>query len=468
MERLLKIGEVPKKHSREIKNSRIGIGFEKLDRDVFDPEKAYDKVANIGVKWVRIQSGWARTEKENGVYDFTWLDKIIDNLTGRGLVPWMCLCYGNGLYDDFAKKIFGAVGCPPIHTPEQKNAWTNYVKAVVSHYKDSVKYFEIWNEPDGGHCWKHGVSGSEYGLFAIDTAKAIKEANPNAKIIGGVVCNGGDNSFTAEVASVGALQYMDAYSFHEYTPNELHVFDRVKAFRGIFDIFKPDMEIIQGESGSQSKSTGAGALWGGSWTELKQAKQLLRHTMADLLTEVKFTSYFSCMDMIEALHGKVGDKASYLDYGYFGVLGAEFDEDGYAIGEYKCKMSYTALQSLCSVFAEDYIVTDLPILLRSLESYRIFGREPIESTFVTGGFKRSDGSCAYVYWNSADLMKSTYESTISIQAIGLPNDIKLIDPLTGFVYKMPENMIDQQTESCITLKNMPLLDYPLIVTFGNF
>lgn len=45
MERLIKIGNVKKKHSSEIKNSKLGIGFEKLDRDVFDPEKAYDRVS---------------------------------------------------------------------------------------------------------------------------------------------------------------------------------------------------------------------------------------------------------------------------------------------------------------------------------------------------------------------------------------------------------------------------------------
>ena len=71
MERLKKIGSIIPKSSAEISDSRLGIGFEKLDRGVFDPEKAYDKVAAIGVKWVRIQSGWARTEKEKGVYEFS-------------------------------------------------------------------------------------------------------------------------------------------------------------------------------------------------------------------------------------------------------------------------------------------------------------------------------------------------------------------------------------------------------------
>ncbi len=75
MEILIKIGDKARKAS-EIKNSRIGIGFEKLDRKVFNPEKAYDKLAMIGA--VRIQSGWERTEQEKGVYDFEWLDSIVD------------------------------------------------------------------------------------------------------------------------------------------------------------------------------------------------------------------------------------------------------------------------------------------------------------------------------------------------------------------------------------------------------
>ena len=92
MERLKKIGKIKAKNASEINHSKLGIGFEKLDRDAFDPEKAYDKVAALGVKWVRIQSGWAKTEKEKGVYDFSWLDKVVDNLISRGLKPWICLC----------------------------------------------------------------------------------------------------------------------------------------------------------------------------------------------------------------------------------------------------------------------------------------------------------------------------------------------------------------------------------------
>ena len=43
MDNYKKIGEVPPVSAREAGNTVWGLGFEKLDRAVFDPEKAYDE-----------------------------------------------------------------------------------------------------------------------------------------------------------------------------------------------------------------------------------------------------------------------------------------------------------------------------------------------------------------------------------------------------------------------------------------
>ena len=43
MDRLRKIGKIKMLSAFEVKDSRLGIGFEKLDRALFDPEKAYDR-----------------------------------------------------------------------------------------------------------------------------------------------------------------------------------------------------------------------------------------------------------------------------------------------------------------------------------------------------------------------------------------------------------------------------------------
>ena len=56
MDNLKPIAKVQPVNSTEVAFSKCGIGFEKLDRAVFDPSKAYDKVAAIGVKWICLQS----------------------------------------------------------------------------------------------------------------------------------------------------------------------------------------------------------------------------------------------------------------------------------------------------------------------------------------------------------------------------------------------------------------------------
>ena len=489
MERLKKVGDVKKFASREIDHSRLGIGFEKLDRMAFDPENAYDKVAAVGVKWVRIQSGWNRTEKEKGVYSFEWLDSIVDNLVDRGLKPWICLCYGNSLYNERAAKVFGAVGCPP-QTEEERAAWSRYVTAVVKRYKGKVEWYEVWNEPDGVWCWKHGPSGTEYGELVKLTAAAIKQGNPEAKVIGGSQCMFGLRWLSA-VLETGAAQVMDGYTYHNYLAHEEILPAMVRALTALVHWYNPKIKIIQGETGTQSRSDGCGALRGGAWTQLKQAKFMARHTITDFQNNVMFSSYFSCLDMMEALNGTVGDTASYKDFGYFGILGADFDENGKATGSYSPKLSYRTLQTLASVFREDFELANLPVILSPGPSGRILGQEELASHFTQVGFSKPNGSHALAYWKPTDLMTETYDSTITINTAAMPGKPHLVDLLDGSVYEIPDSMIKRSwpakkiaIDGTVTMipeeqtfdprlnyycfHQLPVRDYPLLLTFGDF
>ena len=466
MERLKKIGHIEPKNSKDIARSKIGLGFEKLDRDVFDPEKAYDRVSRLGVKWIRIQSGWQRTEREKGVYDFAWLDSVVDNLIARGLKPWICICYGNDLYDDLAKTVFGAVGCPPIFTEEQRTAWEKYVRALVKHYRGRISYYEVWNEPDGEWCWKTGVNGSELGEFTRNTGRYIKQTDADAKVIGGVVCTR-QLAFLNEAFAAGMGEYIDYVSFHEYTHDETKVFERVTTLRALAQKYNPSIEIIQGESGSQSRSGGHGALRVGAWTPEKQAKQLARHTIADLLTNVHFTSYFSCMDMIEALTGTVGDVASYLDYGYFGVLSAEFDENGRSTGNYYPKLSYYVLQNIASIFAEEPEVYELPAIFIPEQSQRYFGKDLERCEVTVGGFKNESGELM-AYWAKTDIMHGSYEGTISFQMCSEYDSVRLVDIMDGTIYEIPDEIVKRDAYGCFHFTNLPAKDTPLLLEFGSF
>lgn len=487
METLKKVGAVKIYSSNEIGSSRIGIGFEKLDRGAFDPEKAYDPVAATGAKWIRLQSGWARTETKKGIYSFQWLDSIVDNLLKRGMTPWLCLCYGNSLYTPEAAEIFGAVGYPP-QTPEAAEGWSNYVTETVRHFKGRIAWYEVWNEPDGVWCWKTGVDGTEYGELVKRTAAAVKAGDPDAKIIGGCQCLF-ELEWLSAMLATGAGKVLDAFSYHNYAVDETFLPHQVQSLYALAKRYNQEIKLIQGETGAQSRSDSpGGALSGGAWTQLKQAKYMVRHTITDFMSNVMFSSYFSCLDMMEALNGRVGDKASRKDFGYFGILSAEFDDDGVATGVYTPKTAYRTLQVLASVFKEDFDIAVLPVQLRSEFSRRLLGPEEPPKAFSYAGFQRKNGSCAFAYWKPTDLLTDSFESTVSIDSV-LPGKPRIVDLLDGTVYEIPEPMIKRETPTWRDTPNgaveipgntasknldflrfvhLPVKDYPLLLTFGDF
>lgn len=90
-ERLPVLGKVAPRSSISIAASPLSIGFETLDRKMFDPERTYAHVARLGVKWARVHTGWCRTERKRGAYDFAWLDQVVDALRRIGVqlsTPW--------------------------------------------------------------------------------------------------------------------------------------------------------------------------------------------------------------------------------------------------------------------------------------------------------------------------------------------------------------------------------------------
>ncbi len=93
-----RIGSIKPRNTKEIKSSRITVGCETLDRDhtVWDNYKDY--LPPLGVKKIRLQAGWAKCEKVQGVYNWKWLDEIIDYAVANGLEPWLQLSYGNPIY----------------------------------------------------------------------------------------------------------------------------------------------------------------------------------------------------------------------------------------------------------------------------------------------------------------------------------------------------------------------------------
>ena len=464
-----RVGELKYKKSDAGSCSKLGIGFEKLDRALYDPSPLYDELANIGMKWVRLQSGWCRTEKQKGVYDFSWLDEIVDNLIKRSMKPWMCLCYGNGLYTPEADNKYGDIGRPPIATEEERVAWRNYVSACVEHFKGRVDYFEIWNEPDGKHCWRHGVNATEYGEFAIMTAKAIREKQPDAKIIAGSFFT--EISYVYDMLKTGLAPYIDYISYHryKYVPDS-GVEKFTEALRATIRLFSDKIQIIQGETGTHSRYCINGALPGANWSERKQAKFLLRKLVGDLAYDVEFTSYFTAADIFENIMSDSGTKTEEF-YGFFGVLGENFDENGIPLGTYYQKQSYRAFRTLCSVMDGREKHVHLPIYFEAKYSPVVGGNDEFpfsnRSDTYMYGFELPNNVYALAYWKGTDILTTDFVSTVSAKSMGLPEEVHIIDLMDGAVYELEPSVCASGGDGKVVFTHIPIRDYPILLVFGN-
>lgn len=94
-----KVGTLVVKNIEEIESSVWALGCETLDRDLASWENYRNYIRPLGIRHSRLQGGWARTEIEKGVYNFDWLDDIVDDAHSLGLQVCLETSYNNKLYD---------------------------------------------------------------------------------------------------------------------------------------------------------------------------------------------------------------------------------------------------------------------------------------------------------------------------------------------------------------------------------
>lgn len=425
--------------STEIAASPLSIGFEALDRKLFDPEKTYPHLEKLGVKWARCQTGWGRTETRKGEYDFKWLEDAVASLLKIGIQPWFSLGYGNKLYTPGAKDE-SAAGFAPLNSEEAKRAWVEYVTALTDRFGSRVRHWEVWHEPNQEAFWQPGKPDpARYLELVWLTAPVLRQRITGVVVIGGAYAGLSDLDFVERCFEAGMGNLVDKVSYHPYraVPEENYDAD-VRALRGIIARYKPGIAIWQGENGAPSTANSAGALRELLWDETRQAKWLLRRLLTDLALNVELTSYFHAVDLAEPGAGAATNSK--------GILRAK---------TYAPKPSYEALQNLCAIVDSDLKRTDFLV--------RAGGPALDAMALRTASFVKKDRP-VYAWWNPASLQKGFVPQKARLTVwSGKPAKLDravIVDLLNGTITAAPA---PSRTAGLDTF-DVPVRDYPMLLT----
>lgn len=166
-------------------------------------EKAILLMQSAGVGWIRLDFLWEDIEAREGKFDFAKYDNIVKLLRKKGIHILGVLHYSA----DWASAC-GKWNCPP----KDNALFVNYVCKVIRRYKDQVKYWEIWNEPDSSTYWQQQDGLKSYCQLLKEVYIAAKEIDPDCKILNGGLANG--VSSINHLYDNGAKGYFDILNIH--------------------------------------------------------------------------------------------------------------------------------------------------------------------------------------------------------------------------------------------------------------
>ncbi|MBE6411181.1 MAG: hypothetical protein E7036_01330 [Opitutales bacterium] len=429
---------VPKNVSQTQRN--FTLGCETLDRDYADYDAYKEYLAPLGVKTIRLQGGWAKTEKVKGVYDFTWLDHIINDARSRGLEIWLQTSYGNPIYDGGGTPFLKG-GMPT--SKEAKKAWDNWVHAMAKRYAGKVTW-EVWNEPD----LNPSISLKAIVDINIRTSDIILKHDPKAEISALSLVNIRQNRFEKYIEELHKAGKLDnfkwiCYHAYRYRPEDAYSMGVEECYK-ILRKYSNKPILRQGENGAPSKGGMGGALSDFPWTEFTQAKWDLRRMLGDWGRGIE-TSVFSISDMNYAQTDSIKIK------NVKGLLGT--DSKNRVV---KIKMAYYAVQNLASVFN----------LLDKQTGKQVVSKEYPEQIDAFGYVDNESGMPSFTLWMCDTIPSSNY--------LTMPIDVELkggaklqnpvwVDILSGRVYEIPASKITRKGD-VLKIKDFPLYDSPILVT----
>jgi hypothetical protein len=154
--------------------------------------QAFLRIRALGVGAGRIDADWAQVETRAGVYDWSSLDRQVDELVSHGIRPLVILDYGNPLYSKTGAALQAAgfagvppfgIGAPAFYPPDSPAPFARFAAALAARYRHRVRLLEVWNEENlGWRFWEPHENPAGYAALLKATYIAVKRVAPEDQV----------------------------------------------------------------------------------------------------------------------------------------------------------------------------------------------------------------------------------------------------------------------------------------------
>ena len=221
-------GGIPAQTEEPISFLGVTVALEQYE-DSIERQEALRRLSEAGFGWVRQRVDWGRTEPRPGAFRWTWSDQVLADIAAAGLEPVVVLDgsppWARGSVDRTVEDEDQATNTARLAQQRQQLAppaatqtYAAFASAFADRYKDSVRYYQIWNEPNIAPNWgNRHIDPVGYARLLKAAAVAVRAADPDAVILAAALAPTRDRGHTAidegyflqRLYAAGAAPYFD-------------------------------------------------------------------------------------------------------------------------------------------------------------------------------------------------------------------------------------------------------------------
>lgn len=185
-----------------------------------DLDQYFQNLQSLGVKWIRWDIDWSVVQSDNSTsYSWEGVDRVAATAKKYGINSLAIVTYSpKWAADQSCKADFGC-------SPADSKIFGLFAGEAARRYKDSIFYWEIWNEPNTANFVGVKSDISRYSNILKEAYLEIKKVNQNNIVLSGGLMPSGDESdgstspltFLKALYESGANQYFDAVALHPYS-----------------------------------------------------------------------------------------------------------------------------------------------------------------------------------------------------------------------------------------------------------